>query len=84
MRFAYGYVMANEPDRVRAVAPRHAAYWRAAALDDYVGGPFSDRSGGLITFDAESLEQAEHLASQDPFRRENVIDSHWLKEWMAD
>ncbi len=60
MRFAYGYVMANEPGRVRAVAPEHVAYWHGAALDDYLGGPFADRSGGLITFEAESLEQAEH------------------------
>jgi len=27
MRFAYGYVMANRPERVREIAPAHAAYW---------------------------------------------------------
>jgi hypothetical protein len=27
MRIAYFYLMRDEPDRVRAVAPAHAAYW---------------------------------------------------------
>lgn len=27
MRFVHVYAMKPEPDRVRAVAPRHAAYW---------------------------------------------------------
>jgi len=54
MRFAYVYFMKPEPDRVRAIAPHHAAYWQQLALRDYRGGPFADRSGGLITCEAES------------------------------
>jgi uncharacterized protein YciI len=69
MRFAYVYFMKPEPDRVRAIAPHHAAYWQQLALRDYRGGPFADRSGGLITFDAKSLERAEELVSGDPFLR---------------
>ena len=61
MRFAYVYFMKPEPDRVRAVAPHHAAYWQQHALRDYRGGPFADGSGGLITFDADSPERAEQL-----------------------
>jgi hypothetical protein len=29
MRFLYLYLMRDVPDRVRAAAPEHAAYWRA-------------------------------------------------------
>jgi hypothetical protein len=47
MRFLYFYLMRDAPDRVRAVAPEHAAYWRELGLPDYLGGPFVDRSGGL-------------------------------------
>jgi uncharacterized protein YciI len=84
MRFAYVYFMKPEPDRVRAIAPHHAAYWQQLALRDYRGGPFADRSGGLITFDAKSLERAEELVSGDPFLREQLLEWQSIKAWMTD
>lgn len=33
----------------------------------YLGGPFADRSGGLITFEASSRERAERMTAHDPF-----------------
>ena len=84
MRFAYVYFMKPEPARVRATAPRHAAYWQQLALRDYCGGPFADRSGGLITFDAESPERAQELVSADPFLRERLLGQHSIKQWIAD
>lgn len=33
----------------------------------YLGGPFADRSGGLITFEASSPERAERMTAHDPF-----------------
>jgi hypothetical protein len=84
MRFAYTYVMKPVPDRVRAIASHHAAYWQQLALRDYRGGPFADRSRGLITFDAESPERAEELVSGDPFLRERLLERHAVKEWITD
>jgi len=54
------------------------------ALQDYAGGPFADRSGGLITFDVASGEEAERLVADDPFLREDLLERHWLKQWMID
>jgi hypothetical protein len=62
MRIAYFYRMTGDPDRVRTMAPQHAEYWRDLGLSGYVGGPFADRSGGLITFEAGSLEAAERAS----------------------
>ncbi len=59
MRFLYFYLMTDAPDRVQAAAPKHAAYWRELALPRYLGGPFGDRSGGLITFEAGAAKEAE-------------------------
>jgi uncharacterized protein YciI len=75
MRVAYFYFMKQEADRVRAAAPGHASYWQRLTLADYRGGPFADRSGGLIVFDSESKEHAERLVSGDPFLREGLLDS---------
>jgi uncharacterized protein YciI len=83
-RFAYFYFMKNEPDGIRRVAPEHAAYWRTQDLDDYKGGPFGDRSGGLITFEASDLAAAEHLVANDPFRLADLLADKWLKEWQPE
>jgi hypothetical protein len=84
MRFLYIYFMTDAPDRVRAAAPEHAAYWRALGLRDYLGGPFADRSGGLITFEADSPEDADRLVGDDPFLRADLLERHWVKEWTPE
>ncbi|HSJ45558.1 MAG TPA: YciI family protein, partial [Euzebyales bacterium] len=73
----------DDPDRVRRVAPDHAAYWRELHLDGYQGGPFADRSGGLIIFAAESAEYADQLVGGDPFVREELLKDRWVKQWNA-
>jgi hypothetical protein len=84
MRFLFFYLMADDPDRVGEVAPRHAAYWHELALPGYFGGPFSDRSGGLITFEADTWARAEQLVTDDPFLRESTLSSWWLKHWLPE
>jgi uncharacterized protein YciI len=80
VRVAYVYSMRREADRIRRVAPRHAAYWNALRLARYEG-PFADRSGGLITFETDSVEAAERLVAADPFVRDRLLDTSLLKQW---
>jgi hypothetical protein len=75
VRVLYFYLMRDAPDRVRGVAPEHAGYWHALGLRDYLGGPFADRTGGLITFEIASAEEAE---------REELLERRWVKEWSID
>jgi hypothetical protein len=84
MRFAYIYFMVDSPGRVGEVIPQHVAYWRGLALDGYLGGPFGDRSGGLITFGAGSSAEAVVFVAKDPFLREGLIASYWLKQWAIE
>jgi uncharacterized protein YciI len=84
MRFLYFYLMKDAPARVQPTAPRHAAYWHDLGLRDYLGGPFADRSGGLITFHADSGVEAERLVANDPFLSEGLLERHWMKEWLLD
>lgn len=79
--FAYIYFMTSDVEAARSTAPAHAEYWQTQQLHNYSGGPFSDRSGGLITFLARDHEHAEQLIDADPFRRERLLKSRWLKEW---
>jgi uncharacterized protein len=84
MRIAYSYWMKDQPDRIGTVAPQHAVYWRDLGLPGYLGGPFADRSGGLITFEADSLEQAEGIIAADPFVREELLESSLVKHWVPE
>ena len=84
MRMLHFYTMRQEPERVRAVGPKHAEYWRSVGAHGYQGGPFDDRSGGLITFEINSREEAERLIAADPFVREDLLESSWVKQWVVD
>jgi hypothetical protein len=84
MRVLYLYWMKDDPDRVGTIAPEHASYWRELGLPEYLGGPFADRSGGLITFEADSLDQAEGIIAADPFVREELLESSVVKEWIPE
>jgi hypothetical protein len=83
MKIAYIYWMKDD-DRVRTVAQDHAAYWRDRAMPGYEGGPFADRSGGLITFEADSVEAAESVIAADPFVREELLENSVVKQWMPE
>jgi uncharacterized protein YciI len=82
-RFIFFYTMGADPARIRDTAAAHVAYWADAALSNYAGGPFADRSGGLITFDADDLAQAAAMVEGDPFLAEGLLRDHWLKEWQV-
>lgn len=84
MQFVYLYFMKEEPERVRAAVPQHAAYWRGLGLPGYQGGPFDDRSGGLVRFDSDTRESAEQMVIGDPFLRADLVSSWWLKVWMPE
>jgi uncharacterized protein YciI len=80
--FAYFYLMAGDPGRVQSVAPRHTEHWHSLHLSEYHGGPFADRTGGLITFAVDEPAQAEAAVALDPFVREGLLERYWLRQWL--
>jgi uncharacterized protein YciI len=83
-RYVYFYFNRTEPEKIRQVVPSHVQYWKTADLKEYRGGPFGDRTGGLISFDASSLEEATEIILQDPFILEDLIAEKWIKEWIVE
>ncbi|MDP3683343.1 MAG: hypothetical protein Q8S01_05355 [Ignavibacteria bacterium] len=67
--------MTNNPEKIRNIVPEHIRYWKDTPPINYSGGPFSDRSGGLILFEAENMETATKLAINDPFVVHDIIES---------
>jgi uncharacterized protein YciI len=82
-RFIFFYTMTDEATRVRETVPAHVSYWQETQVKAYEGGPFADRSGGLITFAAQDLAEATAVVDGDPFVAAGVIRDRWVKEWLA-
>lgn len=82
-RHVYFYLMKNDPERVRSIAPKHVSHWKRLGFAHYLGGPFEDRTGGLIVFDADDAA-AESAVLEDPFVFEDLVDARWLKRWAPE
>lgn len=82
--FLFFHTMRDDGGAVRTAEPAHVEYWQSRGLPHYLGGPFGDRTGGLITFAADSLEAAAAIVERDPFMVEGLVSEHWLKEWMPE
>jgi hypothetical protein len=76
--------MRDEPDRVRLAVGRHVSHWRGLGLTGYLGGPFADRTGGLITFETEDPNRARDAVDSDPFVQDGLLESYWLKQWTPE
>lgn len=83
-RFLYFYLMQGSVEAIRTTVPSHVSYWKGRSLPNYLGGPFADRTGGLITFSAEDLASAEGTVQQDPFVQNGLIERKWVKEWLIE
>ena len=76
--------MKQEPDKIQSVVPLHVEYWKRGNLLGYRGGPFVDKSGGLITFKAESMAEATNIVRADPFVSADLLEEKWIKEWLVE
>jgi uncharacterized protein YciI len=83
-QYAYFYLMRPDGERVPDAVSEHVAHWRALALEGYVGGPFEDRTGGLITFRADDARIAEDAVASDPFVTGGLFMASWLKRWSPE
>ena len=72
----------TKENKIKEIAKSHSAYWHSINPDAYKGGPFSDRSGGLITFKSQSYNEAKKLIDKDPFNLCHLLKKKWLKEWV--
>lgn len=84
-KFVFFYFMKKEPERIQKVAPEHVGYWKNSGLQGVIkGGPFADKSGGLIIFEAGSLESATEIIREDPFVIEELLEQEWVMEWEGE
>lgn len=83
-QYVFFYLMKAQSERIGQIVPAHVAYWADNHSVHHTGGPFADRTGGMIVFEAEGLHDAERLAHNDPFVIQRVVENCWIKEWMPN
>ena len=80
-RFIFFYLMKDLPEVIGSVVIAHIEYWKQCTLNHYLGGPFADRSGGMITFACDEIKRAEEIIAGDPFVTSDLLAQQWIKEW---
>jgi uncharacterized protein YciI len=73
-----------DPDKNKQVLPRHIEYLERLDKQGKIfgRGPFSDGSGGMVVYIADTLEEAQFMAENDPHVVEQVRRLE-LKEWQV-
>jgi uncharacterized protein YciI len=83
MKFAA--VIEYTPDKalIAAHRPQHRQYLAGLKAGGQLAaaGPFTDDSGGLIIYEADSAEAAEALLRGDPFHKHGIFLRYQLRPW---
>ena len=82
--FAFSYQMRNRPEQIKTSVSGHVTYWKGQTFEYYKGGPYADRSGGMIVFSAPSMTEAQDIIEKDPFMKDGIVESYMLKEWKPE
>jgi uncharacterized protein len=83
MKFVAVIDYVADAELVSRIRPEHRQY--CATLKGQgklvASGPFDDRPGALIIYEADSLEAADALLKADPFHQAGVFHSWTLRPW---
>lgn len=82
MKYFAAFLKMHDPAKSQNLRPLHIEFLENMAQEGKIlaRGKFTDNSGGLVIYKAESLEQARTTAEADPYVREGarLLDLH---EW---
>jgi uncharacterized protein YciI len=73
----------DDADKIAQVRPTHREYLKTLVDGGklHESGPFTDDSGALIIYVADSEADARELLANDPFTVNGVIVEATVKEW---
>lgn len=73
----------DDKEKIAQVRPTHREYLRSLVDSGrlHESGPFTDDSGALIIYIADSEADAREMLANDPFSTSGVIVDATVKEW---
>jgi uncharacterized protein YciI len=83
MKYAAVFRYPDDKVTIQQVRPDHRKYLTGLREQGKLAaaGPFTDDSGALIIYEAESAEEARRLIESDPFHAAGVFASFELRPW---
>jgi uncharacterized protein len=83
MKFAAIIEYLQDKAKVAEIRPLHRQYLTSLKEKGQLAacGPFTDDSGALIVYEANSQEEAETLLKADPFNKNGVFLKYQLRPW---
>jgi hypothetical protein len=83
MKYAAIATYTSDASTIAKARPAHREYLTALIQQGklIISGPFSDDSGGLLVYEAETAAQVEKLIAEDPFATEGVFISWEIRPW---
>jgi uncharacterized protein YciI len=83
MKFAADIQYSRDASKIAEIRPAHREYLKKL-LDSgnlAISGPYTDDSGGLLVYEAETQEEAEALLRNDPFAKAGVFVTWTIRGW---
>jgi uncharacterized protein len=73
----------DSAEKVASLRPAHREYMTQLLAEGRLvaGGPFTDGSGALFIYEAQSLAAAEEIVTADPYRVGGAFASYTLSPW---
>ena len=81
----YAAICQYTPDSsiIAKARPSHREYLTELQSRDklMISGPFSDDKGGLLVYEADSVEEVDKMVREDPFAIHGVFVSWEIRPW---
>jgi uncharacterized protein YciI len=83
MKFAAIIEYTQDKTKIAEIRPVHRQYLSSLLEQGRLAaaGPFTDDSGALIVYEANSKEEAETILKGDPFHHNGIFLSYVIRPW---
>ena len=83
MKFAAVIDYTKDAATIAAARPAHREYLKELLDSDnlVISGPFTDDSGGILVYEANSVADVEAMLREDPFTKAGVFVTWKIHEW---
>jgi len=83
MKFAAIIEYSQDKAKIAEIRPVHRQYLASLIEKSQlaISGPFTDDSGALIVYEANSREEAETILKGDPFHQNGIFVNWVIRPW---
>ena len=83
MKFAAIIEYSQDKEKIEKFRPAHRQYLKDLLQNNklFASGPFTDDTGALIVYEADTPDQAEAILKGDPFHEAGIFIEWEIRPW---